>query len=141
MGELRSFRAGEPIVREGEMGDAMYVLIDGTAEVRVKVGSKSRSVRTVRRGDVFGEMGLIRRHERTADVVAVENVEVMSMDERFLARVKRRYPRIALKILTNIARILSDHLQHQTDETRSLAAALEERMAPLDPHAATRRRR
>jgi hypothetical protein len=65
----------------------------------------------------------------------------MSMDERFLVRVKRRYPRIALKILTNIARILSDHLQHQTDETRSLAAALEERMAPLDPHAATGRRR
>ena len=132
MGELRSFRAGEPIIREGETGDAMYVLIDGTAEVRVQVGGKSRTVRTVRRGDVFGEMGLIRRHERTADVVAVENVEVMSMDERFLARVKRRYPRIALKFLTNIARILSDHLQRQTDETRSLAAALEERMAPPD---------
>lgn len=86
-------------------------------------------------------MGLIRRHERTADVVAIENVEVMSMDERFLARVKRRYPRIALKILTNIARILSDHLQNQTDETRALAAALEQERAPLDPNAATRRRR
>jgi CRP-like cAMP-binding protein len=135
MGELRSFRAGEPIIRKGETGDAMYVLIDGAAEVRVEVGGKSRTVRTVRRGDVFGEMGLIRRHERTADVVAVEDVEVMSMDERFLARVKRRYPRIALKILTNIARILSDHLQRQTDETRGLAAALEAKAVPVDPDA------
>src|SRR5262245_2312249 len=137
MGELRSFRAGEPIIRTGETGDAMYVLIDGTAEVRVQVRGHTRPVRTVRRGDVFGEMGLIRRHERTADVVAMEDVEVMSMDERFLARVKRRYPRIALKILTNIARILSDHLQRQTEETRSLAAAMEERVAALDPDAAT----
>ncbi len=40
---------------------------------------------------------------------------------------KRRYPRIVLKILTNIARILSDHVQHQTDQTRALAAALEEK--------------
>src|SRR5262245_8026488 len=42
-----------------------------------------------------------------------------------LARVTRRYPRIALEILTNIARILSDHVQRQTEETRALAAALE----------------
>lgn len=133
MGELRSFRAGEAIIREGEMGDAMYVLIAGTAEVRVGIGGASRIVRTVRRGDVFGEMGLIRHHQRTADVVAVDDVEVMSMDERFLGRVTRRYPRIALRILTNIARILSDHLQHQTDETRRLAAALDDEIALLEP--------
>ena len=132
MGELRSYRAGEPIVRTGETGDAMYVLIDGTAEVRVPMGGTYRTVRTVRRGDVFGEMGLIRHHERTADVVALDDVEVMSMDERFLARVTRRYPRIALKILTNIARILSDHLQRQTDETRALAAALEGKSPPSE---------
>jgi uncharacterized protein len=41
MGELRSFRAGEPIVRVGETGDAMYVLIDGTAEVRVQVAARA----------------------------------------------------------------------------------------------------
>ncbi|HEY5611256.1 MAG TPA: cyclic nucleotide-binding domain-containing protein, partial [Thermoanaerobaculia bacterium] len=114
MGELRSFPNGQAIIREGDVGDAMYVIIDGRAEVRVDSGGQSRRVRELGRGDVFGEMGLIRRHRRSADVIAAGDVEVMAMDRRFLSRVQRRYPRIASKIFLNIARILSDRLQQET---------------------------
>jgi hypothetical protein len=114
MGELRSFPGGQAIIREGEMGDAMFVIINGRAEVRVDAGGQSRRVRELGRGDVFGEMGLIRRHQRTADVLATDQVEAMAMDWRFLSRVQRRYPRIASKIFLNIARILSDRLQQET---------------------------
>jgi hypothetical protein len=114
MGELRAFPGGRAIVREGEVGDSMYVIINGGAEVQVDSGGHRRVVRSLGRGDVFGEMGLIRQHERTADVVAVGDVEVMVMDERFLTRIERRYPRIAVKILKNVSRILSDRLQQET---------------------------
>lgn len=114
MGELRSFPSGQPIVREGEVGDTMYVIIDGRAEVRVDSGGQSRRVRELGRGDVFGEMGLIRRDRRSADVIAASEVEVMAMDRRFLDRVQRRYPRIASKIFLNIAKVLSDRLQEET---------------------------
>lgn len=107
MGQLKTFARGQPIIRQGEIGHEMYVLISGTAEVLIN----ARYVRTLRRGDVFGEMGLIRRHERTADVVASEDVEVIAVDERFLSRMQRRYPRIGAKIFLNIAKILSDRLQ------------------------------
>jgi len=42
-----------------------------------------------------------------------DELEVMSMDERFLARLQSRYPRIASKIFLNVSRILSDRLQAQ----------------------------
>ena len=56
-------------------------------------------------------MGLIRHHERTADVIATEEVEVLAVNERFLTRVKRRYPRIAMEIFFNLSKILSDRLE------------------------------
>jgi CRP-like cAMP-binding protein len=56
-------------------------------------------------------MGLIGHHERTADVIAAEEVEVIAVNERFLTRLQNRYPRIGAKIFLNISRIISGRLQ------------------------------
>jgi hypothetical protein len=115
---LESHPAGDYVVRQGETGDEMFVIIDGKADVVVDAGGQRRTVRELGRGDVFGEMGLIRSHERTAHVVATQPLEVMTVDERALARVKRRYPRTAAQIFLNIAKILSDRLQDETARAR-----------------------
>jgi predicted RND superfamily exporter protein len=114
---LESHGKGEHVVRQGEIGDQMYVIIDGKAEVRVRANGHERKVRELGRGDVFGEMGLIRSNQRTADVIATEPLEVMTVNEHALARVQRRYPRTAAQIFRNIARILSDRLQSETART------------------------
>lgn len=111
---IESHPPGAAVVRQGESGDQMYVIIDGKAEVVVDAGGERRKVRQLGRGDVFGEMGLIRSHERTADVVADGPLEVMTVDQRALARVQRRYPRTAAQIFLNLAKILSDRLQTET---------------------------
>jgi hypothetical protein len=111
MGELKAFPRGQPIIKQGETGNEMYVLINGTADVFINSSQQRKIVRTLGRGDVFGEMGLIRRHERTADVIANEDVEVIAVNEQFLDRMQRRYPRIGAKIFLNIAKIISDRLQ------------------------------
>jgi len=115
MGELKHFRPGETIVRRGERGDEMFVIIEGTTEVLAGDGSGRQRINQLRRGDVFGEMGLVRRAERTADVVAAGAVDVLALDERFLRRIQNRYPRIASKVFLNLTRILSDHLQRTTE--------------------------
>ena len=115
MGELRTFPRGQPIIRQGEVGNEMYVLVKGTADVFINSASaQPQYVRRLKRGDVFGEMGLIRHHERTADVIATEDVEVIAVNERFLSHMQQRYPRIGAKIFLNIAKILSDRLQDQS---------------------------
>lgn len=112
MGQFKSFPAGQPIVRQGEVGNEMYVLINGSADVFITTSAaQRRKVRTLHRGEVFGEMGLLRHHERTADVIANEEVEVIAVNEQFLDRMQRRYPRIGAKIFLNIAKIISDRLQ------------------------------
>ncbi len=114
MGELKTFPRGEAIVRQGELGNEMFVLIGGKAEVRVNLNGRARVVRQFKRGDMFGEMGLIRRQKRTADIIATEDVEVLVVNERFLNRMQRRYPRIGARIFLNIAKILSDRLEQES---------------------------
>lgn len=116
MGELKTFSKGDAIVRQGDMGNEMFVLLKGTAEIHIQAQGQSRHITGLERGDVFGEMGLLRHHKRTADVVASEDVEVLAVNERFLSRVKRRYPRIGAQIFFNVAKILSDRLE----EARSI---------------------
>jgi uncharacterized protein len=113
MGQIKAFPHGQAIVRQGEVGNEMFVIIGGKAEVQVTVNGHSRVVRELSRGDVFGEMGLLRHHERTADVIAAEEVEVLVVNERFLALMQRRYPRIGAKIFLNVAKILSDRLERE----------------------------
>jgi predicted RND superfamily exporter protein len=102
------------ITRRGEMNAELYVLLKGHAEVRR--GPAGRVVRVLTRGDVIGEMGLVRQRPRSADVVAVEDTEYLVLDGDFLKRLRRRYPRIAAVVFLNLSRILSDRLERTTDE-------------------------
>jgi len=93
----------------------MYVIVKGRADVIVTgTDGQRRLVQHLDRGDVFGEMGLIRRQHRTADIIAVDELELLAVDERFLQRLQRRYPRIAATVFLNLARILSDKLESTT---------------------------
>ncbi|MFN8544230.1 MAG: MMPL family transporter [Candidatus Binatia bacterium] len=111
MGEIKRFRPGETIVRQGDPGDEMYVILDGRTEVWVSQADHRQRIFELRRGDVFGEMSLVRRAERSADVVAADAVEVLAVSERFLERLRRRYPRIASRLFLNLTSVLSDRLQ------------------------------
>jgi len=115
MGHIKRFQPGEAIVRQGEVGDEMYVIIRGTTEVWASQDGTRRQLIVLRRGDVFGEMGLVRQSERTADVIAATPVEVLAIDETFLQRIQFRYPRIAAKVFLNLTHILSDRLQRMTE--------------------------
>jgi hypothetical protein len=115
MGELRRFPPGEAIVKSGEQGNEMFVIVNGATEVWLGDGHDRRQVAELHRGDVFGEMGLVRQSERGADVVAKQDTEVLAVDERFLQRIQRRYPRIAARVFLNLTRILSDRLQRMNE--------------------------
>jgi predicted RND superfamily exporter protein len=111
MGELKKFAKGQHVIRTGEKGEEMYLILAGAADVIINPTTQAKRVRTLERGDVLGEMALIGDHVRTADVVATDDVEVLAVSDRFLKRMQKRYPRIGAKIFLNLAKILSTRLQ------------------------------
>jgi hypothetical protein len=112
MGHLEAAAPGAYITRKGELKPELYLLLNGRAEVR---GGDAEVLRVLTRGSVVGEMGLVRHQPRSADVVATEGTEFVVLDERFLGRIQRRYPRVASKLFLNLTRILSDRLQNTTE--------------------------
>lgn len=114
MARLAAAPPGTYLTRRGELKAELYVLLSGRAEVR---GAGTEPViRSLGRGDVIGEMGLVRQRPRSADVVVAEAAEYLVLDGGFLDRLQRRHPRIAAKVFLNLTRILSDRLESTTDQ-------------------------
>lgn len=68
--------AGEPVIREGEVGDRFYVIVSG----EVAVSREGREIRTLGPGESFGEIALLRSVPRTASVTAVSAVDLRALD-------------------------------------------------------------
>lgn len=97
------FSAGEVIFKAGEEGHCMYVVQEGQVEVRI--GDKV--LQTLGPGEVFGEMALVDKSPRSADVVALSDSRVVPVDEdKFMAHVHRT-PFFALQMM----RLMSDRLR------------------------------
>jgi predicted RND superfamily exporter protein len=119
LGRLEHFDKGEMIVRKGEQGEEMYLVLEGRADVLLDNGLTI----PLERGGIFGEMALLRRSPRGADVIAYTDVELLAIDEAFLRRLRVRYPRFASHFFLNIARILSDRLDGANRRAARAAAA------------------
>lgn len=75
-----SFGAGERVVRQGEPGQALYVVRSGEAAVEVRNDAgQAREVARLGVGEFFGEMGLLTGDPRSADVRAIQDLEVLTL--------------------------------------------------------------
>ena len=78
-----SFKAGETILTEGEEGNTAFLIVWGTVEVTIGEGESAKTVGSLGKGDVFGEMSLLEPGPRSATVTATSDTEctVTSYDE------------------------------------------------------------
>jgi CRP-like cAMP-binding protein len=111
---------GDHIVRQGEPGDALFVMLAGVAEVR-REESPDFPMALVGAGDVFGEMAFLTARRRTADVVARTRCEVIVLSGDFLKAFLAEDPATAAKVLFNLARLLALRLAEMTRDAAMLA--------------------
>lgn len=73
------FAPGETVIRAGDKGSSMFVVNSGRVQVQVTDNGRPRNVAVLKEGDFFGEMALFTREPRTANVVAMEETEVLEI--------------------------------------------------------------
>ena len=95
-----SFGPGEAVVREGDPGETLFVVLEGEGKV-VRNGKK---VGTVVPGDFFGELAAIDAQPRSASVVAVTPLHVLRLFRRHLVALLRDEPQVTMKLLDGIVR-------------------------------------
>jgi hypothetical protein len=93
--ELRAFDPGEIVVAQGEPGESLFVLTSGSARAYMKDGKgKSRQVREMHEGDVFGEIAVMLQMPRTATVTAATRCEALELDRPTLEKITKTHPRV-----------------------------------------------
>ncbi|CAA7614987.1 conserved membrane hypothetical protein [Candidatus Terasakiella magnetica] len=112
--------AGIMIVREGDPGDAIFLLATGRVSVSRAVEGRTIRFGSHSPGISFGEIGVLTGRPRAADVHAETDVVVWRFDGEVFREISRSQPQIAEKIVGNICLGLSDLVSSLSDMVREL---------------------
>ncbi|WP_118134170.1 cyclic nucleotide-binding domain-containing protein [Oceanicella sp. SM1341] len=120
MAENRTFHDGECLMRQGEDGNAAFVLLNGDAEILVEAHGKDTAVARVGAHEVVGEMALLTEGPRSATVRALGTVQALRIDRTTFLKLLKQFPEMGLELL----RVMTDRLEHTTAELANARAAL-----------------
>ncbi|MGH9941041.1 MAG: peptidase domain-containing ABC transporter [Pyrinomonadaceae bacterium] len=119
--QVREFAADEAIVREGEAGDAFYVLRSGSAKVVKNGRNGGRIVNQLKAGDTFGELALLLGQPRAASVITQEASSVFRLERDDFERIIAASPKVK-DALVNIASKYSEVELRQAGNEESATA-------------------
>ncbi len=100
--EVVAFGEGETVVKRGERGNGLYLILDGSAEVR----RGSRSLARLGVGQFFGEMSLFDNQPRSADVVALRPSKLAVLSKWEFWGFAASEPAVVLSVLQEMSRRL-----------------------------------
>ncbi len=99
------FGPGECVIRQGDEGDSMYILIAGSVDIHIGVDSgMSEYVATLNAGEFFGEMSLLTGERRAASVIAMTAVECLVVDKHSMTELFCWHP----ELMTNVSDVIVD---------------------------------
>jgi len=119
--EMYKAGPGVEIIREGEAGDFMLMLVEGKVDVLKRDKHNTpQLIATVDAGKTLGEMSMIDGEARFATCVAMEPVVLAVLDREALARIIVEQPMLGAKILMELVLILSQRLRTTSERLLGL---------------------
>ena len=110
--EPQDYRAGDRLLRQGERGEHVLLIVSGTASASVRHDTgDTTSVGDFGAGDVVGEMSLLLDEARTADVIAQSPLRALHLAADDFFRVAGRYPELRA-VLTDLVADRLGHASH-----------------------------
>lgn len=122
-----STSAGQTVLRQGDVGREMYVIISGRVGVRVRLADHEElTVGELGAGEAFGEIALFDEQPRTATIVTLDPCRFVVIDRAAFRNYLLAHPRVALQLL----RVMSQRLRATDDLLKeSVYAEISSRLA------------
>ncbi len=115
--ERRTYRKGQVILRQGEEGDSLFVVVSGRVRIyTLSLDGHELSVWICDSGDFFGEMALLNGEPRSASAEAMEPTELLVLHRRAFHSHLLSNPAAALRIIET----LSERLRRVTESAEAL---------------------
>jgi len=115
---LRHFGPGDVVCREGEPSDRMWLVLRGSVSATVAVGDRVHRLACLGPGTVFGEMSLIERGTRSADVIADGDVVCRELSRDTVDEICRDHPGLAASLLRSVAQALALRVRSTSADLR-----------------------
>ena len=112
------YKPGEIILEESSYGadSDFYIILQGNVKVELQASQidsddkLNKRLAVLKNSDVFGEMGLLRKRRRSAQVSAYSDLTVLKVNQKKLFQLFVYNPRLGYMIMKNLAAILSDRI-------------------------------
>jgi CRP-like cAMP-binding protein len=114
------YHDGEVIVRQGDVGESMFVIQEGSVDVVVERDGREVFLRTLGKGDFLGEMGIFGRAVRSATARARGEARLLSVDRKSFMRRIHEDPSLAFRVVET----MSQRVRELTDEVARLRIEL-----------------
>ena len=119
-----ALKPGQSLFKEGDIGDGMYLIVSGSVEIFRRLDKEAIwKIAKLQPGACFGEMALLSSQSRIADCVALEPSLLLKVPYKDFNALIKQSNIAALKVTSNLARVLSVRLtQLIADQTKLLKA-------------------
>jgi len=113
-----SYDSGDIILEESSYGadSDFYVILQGNVKVELQASQVltddklSKRLAVLKSSDIFGEIGLLRKRRRSAQVSAYSDLTVLKVNQEKLFQLFVNNPRLGYMVMKNLAAILSDRI-------------------------------
>jgi CRP-like cAMP-binding protein len=103
MSERVGYDPGKIVFRQGDRGDAAYLIIDGEADIIIDTPSGPVAIATLGINDILGEMAILGDVPRTATVQAKGRLVALRIAKDPFMRMVREFPNMAVSIMRELA--------------------------------------
>lgn len=117
-----TFKSGEALCRQGEPGDAAFVIVEGEADVLIDTANGPVKVAVLKRNDIVGEIAILCDVPRTATVTAGSELVTLKVTKDLFFRLITDFPEMGVEIMRVLAHRL-DQTTAQLLEARAAAGA------------------
>ncbi len=117
LGQEVTYNKGASILIESVRTSEIYIIMEGRVSIDIGSVSFDKGIRAkiqlavLRQGDIFGEMAFLENQRRTANVTAIDKVNVIKIDRNNLLELFDKYNYIGYIFMRNLSFILSQRLE------------------------------
>jgi len=115
-GEVERYIPGEEVVGEGNLGDAIYLVLSG----KVEVSKAGHALAALEPGEFFGEMAMLEPVMRSATVTAVDPSYLFRLPYKAIQGLVTTDPGAAMALLIHIVKTLSERLRRANETLASV---------------------
>lgn len=125
--EVKNIAPGDIIIKEGDFGDTLYILYEGTVQVRRNTLTNEQFAVVNLKAEqnvFFGEVALIDNDKRSASVIAIDECKVLCLDGSKFQKLCDEEPLLGYRAITRIAKRIASSLRRSNKDMMTLYSAL-----------------